>query len=460
MNKTLKTFAIAILATGATVTATRAPAATTTTNTQVLDNISVALKIYQQGDLKTTPTGKGDSLAAPITTFTTYDLIQQLAPFAGFTAAKNQKLVLSTVFSNFLVATGAATSTTNVFVIAGGGNGSVDYMYPAGGINVGTNSLDFGSGTTTNSYYITNSYGNVYLYQISTVGTNPPVTSYYDNIASIAILTNFYDGTNYHYGVATNINTNLVANGYQPFSYWTTIALNNSTNVVVTEYTPTTVNLFTNASSHVCVMTPKSSSAAESLIDVDNWVSFGDKSDYTGDSFSFYKEMGNDLSGDDFAGTNITSQTVYSYGTFSIFTAWPTNGAPAGQTNIIFANRDSDTPLGGFQTSMTKFINLTVNGNSKDKAVFQVIGSGSAAVSGVGYIGGSLTTNFLQTNTTFGVTTTNLTFGSANNWLGTNHIYQNGGNSIYIQDTTDVLAVGTITMTFLSAEPVIVPAKP
>ena len=109
MNKTLKKFAIAILAAGATVAATRAPAAVVT-DTQVLDNISVQLKMYSQGALNSTD----KSLAATATTLTTSDLIQQLLIIGGFptTTYKSDKLVVSTLYSNVLTGTPGTVAST------------------------------------------------------------------------------------------------------------------------------------------------------------------------------------------------------------------------------------------------------------------------------------------------------------------------------------------------------------
>jgi hypothetical protein len=439
MNKTLKTFAIAILVTGATVTATKA-LATTTTNTQVLENISLALKIYQQGALASTD----KSLAAGETAFATSDLIRQLAPFAGFTydTHKTQKLVLSTVYSNFLVGK-PGTILTNWTITNLGA--SPDVQIVEGGNT--TNALSFVTAAETNSYVISN----FNVFEINTTGTNL-ITSILNGL----ILTN---GT-----VVGTFNTNsILVPNENSLGYWLTIVPTVSataTNVTITQYSPQTNNLFTNANSHVCVLTPKTSSAAASLVEVDHWVSFNQWTDFNGNNFQFYKESGTDLKGNDFSGTNITSQTVYGFGQFTVFTAYPTNGAPAGQTNIIFDWYDSDSALMGFSTGTTKLINLTVDGNSKDKTEFQVIGSQTTGVSGVGYIGGTLTTNNLQTNTFNGVTTTNSTFGSFGNWLGTNYISGLDEQIIYIQDTTDVIAVGTVTISFLSAEPEIVPAQP
>src|ERR1022692_2740492 len=94
MNK-IKTFVTAMLVAGATMISTRAAAATKT-NMQVLDNISIQLKVFSQGALKS----NDKSFPDVVSTFTTSDLIRQLAVISSnaFTFSKSDKLVLSTVY--------------------------------------------------------------------------------------------------------------------------------------------------------------------------------------------------------------------------------------------------------------------------------------------------------------------------------------------------------------------------
>src|ERR1700722_15690226 len=125
INK-IKTLALSLMVAGATVTATRAPAATAYTNVQVLDKVNIALTLYSQGALKTTTSGKSESLPAVKTSLTTADIIDQLASVSGlFTAAKSDSLVYSVIYSNFLVGTAGTTitnstttlsNTTNVYI--------------------------------------------------------------------------------------------------------------------------------------------------------------------------------------------------------------------------------------------------------------------------------------------------------------------------------------------------------
>lgn len=464
MNK-LKTFAIAILAAGATVAATNA-GATVSTNTQILDNITIALKFDSQGALST----KDNSLAATSTTFTTSDLIQQLIPLcvdAKPTFSKSMKLVYSIIYSNFLVGTPGTviTNATNV----------VTSILP--GTNIGVAMTTGG----TNVLAITNGSGDSLAYIISNnvvyetvnlgFGLQPTVTTNAigTTVTNNQIISNAVNDTGSGTAVFT-FNTNSINPG---LGYWTTIVPTNlggnpgAFSVLITQFSPATNLLFTNASEHTCIYTPKSGTTAASLINVDNWVSESGLNDFDGKKFQVYKESGTDLSGGTFNGTNIASQTSESYDSFYIFTAYPTNGAPAGQTNIIFDGYDGDTGLSGIATTTAKLENLTVGGKADQKAVFQVLANKTVAVSGVGYIGGTLTTNALQTNTFNGITTTNITFaedqsGFAND-LGTNNIFQLNSDNLYITGTKDVVANGTITETFmsaLSAADMIIPQQP
>jgi hypothetical protein len=191
MNKTLKKFAIAILAAGATVAATRAPAAVTT-NMQVLDNISVQLKVYSQGALKT-----GDkTLVATATTLTTSDLIQQLLIIGGFptTTYKSDKLVVSTLYSNVVYGTVATTNGlftntisplntgTNLYVIDAG----ADFL--AGGTNLLpiTSGLNSGGAGFTNGYIISNNFIYAVTYTGAGVAGGP---FFYDEITNDTIYT-------------------------------------------------------------------------------------------------------------------------------------------------------------------------------------------------------------------------------------------------------------------------------
>src|ERR1019366_2210033 len=109
MTNKLKTFAIAMMVTGATVTATRAPAAPST-NMQIVDNISLHLQVFSQGPLNS----HGTVLPALQKTLLSTDLLKELANVVpGYTYKPGDKLVYSTIYSNFLV-TNADLGLTNI----------------------------------------------------------------------------------------------------------------------------------------------------------------------------------------------------------------------------------------------------------------------------------------------------------------------------------------------------------
>jgi hypothetical protein len=465
MNKTLKKFAIAILAAGATVAATRAPAAVTT-NMQVLDNISVQLKVYSQGALKT-----GDkTLVATATTLTTSDLIQQLLIIGGFptTTYKSDKLVVSTLYSNVVYGTVATTNGlftntisplntgTNLYVIDAG----ADFL--AGGTNLLpiTSGLNSGGAGFTNGYIISNNFIYAVTYTGAGVAGGP---FFYDEITNDTIYT------------VVSASTTLAGNAAPPGAGTTTVFTNTDfpttsggtvgdwvtivptvtsliTNVVITQYSPTTATIFTNVSPRqYCVMTPKTAGSF-TLYDVSDWIS----SD--GDSTTIYNESGTDLSETDFYGTNISAQTKYSIDGLNVKIVYGTNGSPASQTNIII------NPS-GFAKATTKIANLVMGGTSKDKLGFQILSSENVTAAGQGSIGGSFVPDgnadgFVYTNTVTGVTNTptiepggNLYFANGTAFT-TNNI---GTNTI---SATPVVVDGTITVSYLSAGAVVVPVEP
>jgi hypothetical protein len=442
MKKTLKTFAMTMLLTGATVTAARA-AATTTTNTQVLHNISIQLKVYSQGALNAT-TDK--SLAANVTTFTTSDLIQNLAVITSnaFSPGKSDKLVLATTYSNFLVGTpNTSIIDSSVAINTNVALANVALVLitnlPPGIANVpgftnGTNVLPLIGTTNVYAYGISNGF----VVQVTVVSNTPTATNFVGTITTNVILTN---GT-----VAAIINTNSILdlNLSNSLGYWTEIFPLTSTNIVIEQLSPQTNMLFTNASSSICVMTPTSATATAALIPVDHWIKLSTEANLNGQSIDVYAENGNNLSGSDFSGTNITSQTVYSIQHLNINTVYPTN-TPAGYTNLYLTNS------AGFSKEVTQLINLTVKGNAKEKAVFQTIGSDSIAIAGTGYIQGSWTNSQTSTNTSSGVITTNyqVPLTHLGDPMNTNSVKLDFG---WIADPIDVIYEGTVTITYLGAD--------
>jgi hypothetical protein len=486
INKLTK-FAIAILVTSATVTATRAPAATISTNTQVLDNISVLLTVYSQGGVNSSD----KSLAVDKTTIKTPEIIYQLGQIGGFAVdAKKDKLVLSTTYTNILVGQpntteviSTVTLNNDAGIIASGG--SMFFWTDDVGDYIG---LDLVDSTSTNSYTITNGFndfsqnaGEIWL-TYNGVTTYPVGNSFYAPIDSTtnALYTStsgspFDTSTNFiNYSAlpASSIdgfgNILYPAGTFQSGSsgalgYWVTVVPTvtpTATNVTITQYGPVTNELFALNQQHICVMTPKSGTTAPTLTKVDNWVAW----DLNAGGTTFYAESGKDLSTNDFSGTNITGETTYGTGDLLVYTTYPTTGAAPTVTNL------SLDPA-GFSKGTAKLMNLTLHGKATNAQVFQIISSSTVTAAGEGYIGGFFTTNYqyISSISIGGVTNytqntpieSQINDNATGNYLGTNFVVNtNSPGDQYVQNPTQVAYEGTVTLTFLSSGPEILPVDP
>jgi hypothetical protein len=519
MNKTLKKFATAILAVGATVAATRVPAAEAT-DTQVLDNISVQLKVYSQGILG----NDNKTLKANSTTLTTSDLIQQLDLVSGFTAnARTSKLVLSTLYTNVLVGTpGSSTNATgvNVPVQPAGAIANDVYIIYNGGTGHGTNELPISSGYDgsaahpagtgtgfTNGYLITNGYvyaisytgaGTAVATNITYTGTPSPsaipADQDYPDQADAILLTNFnvfvfpQTAASLPNGEAPTTTT-PVTNGAilsstpgagAVLGYWATITPvivdstqsgtagvvvtdTGTTNIIVTQYAPATVSVLTNSTRQVCIMSKSGSTV--SLFDVSDWIKFNTVAGAS--SPTIYNESGTGLSETDFDGINITAQTTYSINDMYVRIVYPTNGNPSLQTNLLFDAQ-------GFAKGTTKILNLVTGGTTAEALKFQVLSSGTTDAAGAGSIGGSflpdatapgspIYTNALGVTNVPAVTGSTVIGGAT---LASQPLYyfsstfQTNFITTNTISATNAVIDGTITISFLSAEPAVVPAEP
>jgi hypothetical protein len=434
-----------------TLWAFRAPGAhTVTTNVQVLENIAVQLKFIEQGMLGS----RSNALNINTMSFNTSDLIQQLDDMMvpPGTFSKRQKLVLSILYSNYLTGVpNTATITavqTNGPILAGTNIGVISSTG-------GTNALSITNATQTNAYLISNNV----VYQNVNIGLGVQPTATNALTGTIGTISNgtILLGGGASWNVATTFNTNgqIPVPGGPPIGTWMTLVptiAGGQLNLIITQFSPQTNIVFTNAAKNICVYTPASGSTPASLINVDNWISAAPNNQLNNQAtFSFYKEGGSALSGVDFSGTNIVTQTVTSYENVRVDIAYPTNvSVPATQTNIIFAGdnetgpTNSDTYLNGIGVATTKLVDLTVGGTPRQKAVFQVVGSETITVAGDGYIGGTFTTNSLQTNLVDGILVTNGTL-PASSYLGTNRV------SFHVTDYVPAIGEGTITITYLTA---------
>jgi hypothetical protein len=546
MNKKLKTFAIAILATGATVAATQA---TPRTNLVVLDNITVALKITQQGAANSADT----TLKATTTSFTTADLIQNLigvtsnfngtVTTASASAVRTFKLVKATLYEDVLggtpntaVTNGPSSNMPSMTAVAAGGtveavaiNGYAPLWIVDGGYlaavdaghafpnaaqmaaaeNVtitgftadGCSQLPFftyteavAGGNTAFTIANTNSYmvSNMVIYQSNIVAGVQAEENQWSLTNNIIIS----NGTTPLLAFTLNTNQNpypyigVGASNNPPFydlsgrssglGYWTTIVPTNivvtgttatpvanaSANIVltvlITQYSPANKMVFTNVATITCVETSPGSGTEPTpvLYDVDSFVSwekqansstFPNEIDPLANPVVVYQESGKDLSTSDFTGTNIAGQTVYQFDKFSVNTVWPTNN-PAqlnGTTNIYLQG-------GGFEKANAVVKSLLVDATSTTpKESVQVLSSGTASVAGLGFIGGSFSTNYVTvvgsvTNTNYWSPGNSIGVGPNTAYVTSGSFYPNAAGSpgYYISGPIPVVFEGTITESF------------
>jgi hypothetical protein len=464
MNKTLKKFAIAIMVAGATVTATRA-LAVEVLDTQVLDNISVTLKVYSQGPLKGTGAHAPTSLVATSTAFNTKDLIQQLAIISGFPFNAADKLVLSTLYSNTLIGSSGTVGTTNNLAtnpLTSSGATQTTNVYVVGPVN--TNELVMATSTATNTYLISN---NLVIQYSSNAANTPPITTnanflggalasnvIYTVVATTATIPSAttLPGTDGTFTLFTN--GPIQANVGVALGYWATIVpvfTTSTTNIVITQYTPVTNLLLTNVQGGVktCLMTPKTGGTF-TLYDVSDWVHLSPN-----DGNTIFAEGGDALTETNFAGTNITTQTAYSDADFNIKIVYGTNGTVANQTNIVF------DPY-GFSKATTKIQNLVTGGTKAEAQDFQITSTLDIDAVASGWIGGSFTANGGSGYTSLitGVTNTptfapggNLFFANGSTFT-TNTIYTNTISGV------SVLVNGSVTLSFLDAGVAVNPTEP
>jgi len=198
MIKTLKTFAIAMLAAGATVTATEAA-----TKTNVVENIAVNLTIYQQyvpgASTYGTPTAGGTNatnlkLYDHMSTLNTKDIIAGLSAATGtnFSSMRSPALVLVTAYSNVVVSNLPLITnlsfSTNIPVASTDTNNTL--AINIGGVTtVTTNTLE-----TTNVSITNDGFGDVEL----RIGTNTTIAGFLSTNTVIVSI-----GT-------TNVSTNII----------------------------------------------------------------------------------------------------------------------------------------------------------------------------------------------------------------------------------------------------------
>jgi hypothetical protein len=368
MNKKLKTFAIAILVTGATVTATRAPATDTNTFTNVIQDLTISLTVYSNAPIKSSTSQTGEKAV----TLTTKSIIAALSnasatipSLVGFDWGKSPQLVIDTTFTatnvpvystNEVATNTAELSTTNANVLT-----------------FGSTTLTVNS--TTGSAMITN----------KTVGTNGgtnvlSVTGWTDNASSISTTNFTYTGTN---GTATDasvgpgIPTNV--------GVWTVItAATNSTG-----QTNVTALTYTNyVSGHETNYMTNGGYAVEVQGGTATAPTFADVSSYVSDP-AYYSVIIT-ATGTGLGTTNqvIATESDNAWGSFGVH-VFNTSASTAPGNNL-------DLSVYGFSKEMFKNDVLL---KSRTKGTNQVGESTfTASVSGYGNIGGSFETNGAGTN--------------------------------------------------------------
>jgi hypothetical protein len=221
INK-LKTFAIAMLATGATVATTRATPITYAA-TNVLQPVSITLTVYEQKPVSTPTVATGES-------FNTKALVTAVESALGTNGTFNNKAELALLTSNLVTQTGTTNVTTNV--VTSGPNTLL----------ISTNSVVLGGttnltiGNTSGSYYvtITATNGTTNLLVTSTTETiNGPVSTTTGTSGTTLTLDanqTLAIGSNAAVGTETNLALGGVAQGVDSGDYVSVI----SNGVVVT----------------------------------------------------------------------------------------------------------------------------------------------------------------------------------------------------------------------------------
>lgn len=327
---------------GATVTSTRAPAATTT---NVLENVSVNLTVYSQGATNSA----GTKVADVVSTLTTKELIAKLGAVTGSNFGSSPKLVLSTIYSNIVVKVAplVTNSTTNVAVTAIGTNALSTII---GGVPIETNSIE------TTNVIITNG--------LVSIGTN----------AGVPITTNTFVVTIGGTNVSTNTFTN--SSGYEVIiSATPTTGVISNFNILT--LTGTTSNIF-EAISEPTLEVMGGTTAAPTFTDVAPYLTESQEASYV-----IYDETGKGLATTNaLTVTNVSTEsdvTVNRYG-IKFFT---TNGG----TNLSIVLR-------GLVKESLRVDTLRAKKGTTAAIVEDLFGANSTAtVAGYGYMGGTYVTN-------------------------------------------------------------------
>jgi len=362
INK-LKTFAITMLVTGATVAATRASAAVNTnTYTNVIQNITIALTAYSNAPIKSATLMTGEK-PVTITTKTVLAALSNasglIPSLVGFNWGKSPQLVYNTVFvsTNTISNTVTAVATNTVSIL-----GTSNF------IAFSTNTNAFPTGTTVT---ITDTNGTATLTNnangtngLTATGSWVPSTSNVIGTAFTFVATN--GNTNVNSGIPTN------ANLWTVFTAATNAASATETNVTAITYTNvphTLTNYMTNSQG---VEVQGGTAEAPTFAQVGNFIY----------AYPYYSSIIM-ATGTGFGTTNqmftSSSKNSYGYAGISVF-----------NTSATGAAGNIDVSLDGFFKVMQKYDVL-----HQVKGLTNEVGEETftATVAGNGDIGGVYVTN-------------------------------------------------------------------
>ncbi len=397
-----------MMVTGATVTATWAPAKTVNTNTytNVIQNITIALTAYSNAPIKSATLMTGEK---PVT-ITTKSVVAALSnasglipSLVGFNWGKSPQLVMVTTFASTNVVSNTVTPVaTNTVSILGSSNF----------IAFSTNTNAFPTGTTVT---ITDTNGT------ATLTNNANGTNILTKTGTWTITSSNVTGTAFTF-VATNGNTNANsgiptnANLWTVFTAATNAANAAATNVTAITYTNvphTSTNYMTNSQG---IEVQGGTADAPTFAQVGNFVyaypSGGSIIMATGTGFGTTNQM-----------FTSSSENAYGYAGVSVFNTSATGSAG-----------NLDVSLDGFFKAMRKYDVL-----HQVKGLTNQVGQETftATVTGYGNIGGVYVTN--------GVGASNSVSLYATEYNGTNTSFTNQVSGS-ITNPIPVVVTGTVSL--------------
>jgi hypothetical protein len=407
INK-LKTFATAILVTGATVAATSALATDTNTFTNVIQNVNISLMVYSNAPTKSATSISGQK----VVTINSKSIIAALnnasaniPSLVGFDFGKNPQLVIDTTYqatNSPIYKTNAVVTNTVTLSVS---NNDIAFQGTNVAVTTGTN-VEIVS--TNGSAMITN----------NAVGTNGgtnvlTVTGTWIESADSVSTTNFaYLGANGFTNLSGSFPTNV--------GVWTVITA--ATNGTVTNVTAITYTNFVSGTATNYVTNGQNTVEVEG--GTPSAPTFADVSAYVYGYVS--SSVTNSATGTDFGTTNATlkSETDDAIKSYSIGVFGRTGSSVGDNLSLN---------VSGFSKPMYKY---DVLHQSKGVTNEVVETTSTASVSGSGFIGGTYVTN---------ISGTNIESLPATEYFGTNTSFTNQVGGV-ITNPIPVVVEGTISI--------------